>query len=800
MGIGSAARSLREAARRFGRHKSIFGVAVLTLALGISLCTTMFCVLYGVILRPLSYGDKQRLLVAWAGYEGGATERDTFDGQALAEWRQAAHTIDGLAAFRYTQFTLLQRGDPTDLEASYVSPELFSVLGAKAQVGGVFSPQLAKAERGKVVVLSHWLWRQRFNSDPAVAGKGVDLGGTIYTITGVMPEDFDVPSAEVALWAPLPDAANQASVRNLMLIGRLRPSTPMAAAQAESNGIAKRLAAEHHDTDAGMRIHLVPFFDELVKDSRPFVLAASGAAVLVLLICCANLSNLLLVRAIVRRSEFATRLAIGAQRRHLLGSVLAEGLLLAICGGLLGGWLARFMIETLLRLSPIELPRGASIGHGWQIPIVAAGLIIIAAILISLPPAWEVARSKLSLDTARGTRATTSRRFARQLIVTLELAIALTLLAGAGLMARTMLALRDANPGWKTDHVLASEIFLPPRNYKDVPKIQHFFETFVERLRATPGVVSVAASSAVPADKMGIDFDVTIQMPGKAADSEGRASIRSVTPGLFKTLGIPLLQGRDFDDGDIAKGVQRIIVNHAFGKRYLAAAPSVVGKQVIVTVAAPQTYEIIGEVGDVYHYGLLKEPKPEVYLPFAKQPFSAMGVVVRTTGDPLAFAPTFRKQLWSLDPELPVASVNSMDDMVKDTWSDRTFLTILMVFFALVAVALTIIGVFSVVSFSVSRQVREIGIRMAMGARSDDVVRLVMGQSARAVAAGVVLGLIGAWMLGRAIASQMYGVSAGDPWVLVGGAVFVGIVAGLGAYLPSRWATRIDPTSALRVE
>jgi putative ABC transport system permease protein len=792
--------ALRETIRGFVRHKSIFGVAVLTLILGLSLCTTMFCVLYGVILRPLSYGDASRLVVARASYEGGSSEQDNkFDEQALIELRREAKSFDGLGGFRYWQFTLLHRGEPMDLEGVLVSPDFFSVLGARAQVGGVFGAETAKAEQGKVVLLSYRLWRQRFGADPAVVGQAVNLSGDVYTVAGVMPNDFDVPSQEVGVWAPLPVSPTGRPARNLILIGRLRPPVSLLQAEADVDGIARRLAAEDPDARRGMKIHLVPFFDELIKDSRQFVLMASTAALLVLLICCANISNLLLVRAIERRSEFATRLAIGAQRRHLLVSVFTESLLLAVCGGILSAVLARWMIATLVQMSPIELPRSGAIGYGLQIPVITAALILVTALLIALPPALEVARPKRGTDLGKGSRST-SRRFARQLIVSLQLAIALTLLAGSVLMARTLLALRDADPGWKTDHLLASQIFLPKRNYPEKYQIQRFFETFIERLRATPGVASVAASSAVPTAPMGIDFDLPIQVPGAAAETAGRASIRSVTPGFFKTMGIPLLQGRDFDGTDSDPEVRRVMINQSFAKRYFPDAPLVIGKQVVIILGAPATYEVIGVVGDVYHYGLLEQRKPEFYLPFASAPFAGMGVVVRTTGDPRAFAQELRKQLWALDPELPVSSIEPMDQMVKETWSDRTFLTVLMVLFAFVAVALTVLGVFSVVTFSVSRQVREIGIRMALGARRDDVVRLVMGQSTQAIMAGVGLGLVGAWMLGRGLASLVYGVSASDPWVLLTGAVCMALIAGFGAYLPSRRAAKIDPMAALRID
>ena len=794
-----AALSLREAFRAFNRQKPVFAVAILTLTLGLSLCTTMFCVLYGVILRPLSHGDPRRLVVAWAGYEGGDSERDSFSQEAVSKWRQTARAFDGVAGFDYETFTLLQRGEPASFEGAVVSPELFSVLTVRPEIGTLFGTDLAQAEGGKVAAISHKLWRQRFGADPDVAGKPINLGGEVYTVTGVIPDDFDVPTQKTSVWIPLPpSSAAAAAARRLIVIARLRPSVSLAQAQADADVVARQLATEYPETNRGMRIHLVPFFDELIKESRQLVSVASVVAFLTLLICCANVSNLLLIRATVRRGEFATRLAIGARRRHLLTAVFAESLLLATLSGVVSVALTRWMIEALLRWSPVELPRAAAIGRGFQIPIVTILLIVVSALLVSMPAAWEVARAKLALNAA-GTRST-SRRFARQLIVALEIAIALTLVTGSGLMARTVLALRDANPGWKTDHLLATVIVLPRNNYREKHQIRQFFETFIERLRAMPGVVSVAASSAVPTAPIGADIELPIQIPGHSTDRPGQASLSFVTPGFFTTLGIPLLQGREFDAADGDPKVRRLIVNQAFARKHLFDSGLVVGKQVVIVLGGPQAYEIVGVVGDVHQIGILREPKPEFYLPFASRPFGGMGIVVRTMGDPMAFAPAFRKELWTLDPALPVASTASMESMVRDTWSDRAFLAILIVCFTFVVVALTIVGVFSVVTYAVSRQAREIAIHMAVGAQSGDVVRLVMEQSARPVMAGVALGLVGAWMLGRALTSQIYGVSAGDPRVLLTGAVGVVVVAGIAAYLPSRRASHIDPMLALRIE
>jgi predicted permease len=792
--------SWREAVRGFIRHKSFFAVAVLTSALGIGIGTTVFCVLYTVLLRPLSYGDASRLVVGRASYEGASSTQNRFNGQALLNWREAARTFDGLTAFKDWEFTLLHQGEPGDLEAVKVAADFFSVLGVQARIGAVFSPELARAEDGRVVMLSYALWRRRFGADPAIVGKAINLSGEIFSVAGIMPKDFDVPSQDVAVWAPLPsDPAKLSNEGNLIVIGRLRPAVSLAQAEAEAAGVALQLAADYPDTHQGMTIYLVPFFEELVKDSRPLVLATSAAALLVFLICCANLSGLLLARAIARRSEFATRLAIGARRPHLLGVVFCESLLLAVCGGIIGAGLARWMISALVRLAPIELPRYAAIGEGLQLPLVAAGLAVAAAVLIALAPAWEVARFEPSAETGKGSRST-SRRFARQVIVAAELAIALTLLTGTGLMARTILSFRNADIGWKTDHLLDLQIYLPTRNYPERHQVQQFFETFIGRLRARPEVVSVAASTSVPPGRKGIDFDLPIQVPGRSEESAGRAHLRVVTSGFFATMGIPLLQGRDFDDRDRDPQTLRIIVNQRFARKYFPDSPSVVGKQVTIFFGPPQAYDIIGVVGDVHHYGLLEDPRPEFYLSFASRPFTGMGVVVRTAGDPLAFVPEFRRQLWALDPELPIESVASMEQRVAYTWRDRSLLASLMVFFAATAVALTVLGVYSVVTFSVNRQAKEIGIRMAMGARRNNVVRLVVGQSARAIAAGVALGLLGAWMLGRGLASVIYGVSATDPWILLGGAIGVSAIAALGAWLPSRRAAKIDPMLALRVE
>ncbi|MGH9348046.1 MAG: ABC transporter permease [Vicinamibacterales bacterium] len=801
--LGSVtALSLREAVRAFTRQKSVFAVAVLTLALGLGLCTAMFCVVYGVILRPLSYGDPDRLVMAWAGYEGGASERDMFGEEALRQWRGTARAFDGVAGFRFATFTLLQRGEPASVEGAVVSPELFSVLTVPPEVGTVFGPELALAQGGKVALISYSLWRQRFGADPDVAGKPINLDGQIYTVTGVLPDDFDVPTQNTAVWVPLPPSSTNPSARarTLYVIGRLRPAVSLAEAQADADLVARHIATEHPDTHRGMRIHLVPFFEELVDDSRQAVVVAGAAAFLTLLICCANVSNLLLVRAIARRTEFATRLAIGAARKHLLSVVLIEGALLAVCGGIIGAGLTGWLIEALVRLSPVELPRAAAIGRGLQIPVAAGALIVVAALLVSIPAAWEVARSRLALNAVMGARAT-SRRFARQVIVALEIAIALTLVAGSGLMARTILALSTANPGWNTDRLHVATVVLPRNRYREPRQIRQFFETFLERLRAKPGVVSVAASSSVPATPIGFDVDLPIQVPGQETGNTGQAALRIVTPGLFRTLGIPVLEGRDLDELDGTPGLRRLVVNQSFVNRHLAGSPSVLGRQVVVGIfGPPQTYDIVGVVGDVRHYGMLHDAKPEFYVPFNSRPFFGMGVVVRTTGDPAAIAPVFRKELWALDPELPVASAASMDAIVKDTWKDRAVLTILLVSFTAIVVVMTIVGIFSVVRFSVSRQVRDIAIHLAVGARGDDVVRLVMGQSARPVAAGVVLGLVGAWMLGRGLASLIYGVSSSDPRVLLIGTTGVILVAALAAYLPSRRAATLDPVVALRVE
>ncbi len=799
--IGIAALSLREAFRSLIRQKSTFGVAALTLALGFSVCTAMFCVLYGVILRPLSYGDPKRLVVAWAAYEGGATERDTFGAQALMEWRQRSRAFDEIAGFGFTTFTVLQRGEPLSVEGATVSPELFSVLAIKPEAGAVIDPETAKAKDGKIAMISAKLWRQRFNADPNVAGQPINLGGEIFTVIGVVPGDFDVPTAKTGVWVPTKpvNTATAASrTRTIYVVGRMKAGVSLAQGQADADLIAKQLATEFPDTHRGMRIHLVPYFEELVKESRQVVAIAGAAAFLTLLICCANVSNLLLVRAIVRRSEFATRLAIGAARRHLLAVVFGEGILLAAVSGVIGALLARWMIDTVVGMSPVELPRAAAIGAGFQIPVIAGVLIGIAALLVSVPAAWEVARARIGVSDATGTRST-SRRFARQVIVAIEVAVALTLVVGSVLMVRTIVALRDADPGWRSDHVFVATIALPRTTYRQPHQMRQFFESFVDRLRVTPGVVSVAASSSVPATPIGADVDLPIELPGQTAENKGQAGLRIVTPGLFKTLGIPFVIGRDFDASDSDSPAKKMIVNQAFTKKYLPNSGAVLGQQVTIHLGAPQTYEIVGVVRDVHHYGILQSTKPEFFIPFGSRPFWGMGIVVRTAGNPNAFAPTFYKELRAIDPNLPTASAESMEETVRSTWNDRRVLTILMVCFSGVVVALTIIGVFSVVRFSVSRQVREIAIHMAVGAERDDVVRLVMKQSARPVVAGLVLGLAGAWMLGRALSGLMYGVSANDPRVLIAATLGVLVVAGIAAYLPSRRAATLDPVVALRI-
>ncbi len=515
---GMAGLSLREAWRGLTRQRSTFVVAVLTLALGLGLTIAMGCVLHGVLLRPVGGGDGRRVVMAWAGYQGGNSDRDLFDEQSLTTWRQASQVFEHVGGFNYTTVTLLQRGEPVSLQGAIVSPEIFSVLQARAQVGTPFSPEQAHREQGKVALLSYALWRQRFGADPAAVGAAVNLGDENYTVVGVMPDDFDVPSHETAVWVPLPPGG--ARTRSLMVIARLRDGVGLEQARADAERVARQLAADFPETHAGMRIHIVPFADELVRESRPLVLMGAAAALLVLLICCANVSNLLLVRAIARRPEFATRSAIGARRAHLLGLVFSEALLLALCAGVLGAGAAKLMIGALLRLSPVELPRAATVGQGLQLPLAALPLALLAALLVALPSAWDVLRARLSL-TGDGTRST-SRPFVRQAIVALELAVALTLLAGSALMVRTTLALRGADPGWRTQNLLAATVLLPQVKYRDPGSALQFFESFLDRLRASPGVVAAAASSAVPANPVGADMDLPIQIPTRRCCSRAR--------------------------------------------------------------------------------------------------------------------------------------------------------------------------------------------------------------------------------------------------------------------------------------
>jgi putative ABC transport system permease protein len=796
----SGALSIREAVRGLARQKTISGIAVFTLTLGISMSAAMLCVVYGVMLRPLSYDGDRRLAVAWAGYEGALTERESFSEQALMQWRTASRTLDGLAGFRYAQFTLLERGEPIDLQGAQVSPEFFTVLGVRAAVGTTFNAQSARGDHGKVVLLSHRLWRQRFSGNLTVVGQHVNLGGEIFTVSGVMPSDFDVPSQNVALWTPLPIySLNTAAgtARTLMVIARLRPSATLAQAESDAAGTAHRLAGEYADTHRGMRIHLVPFVDELTRESRPLLTVGSIAAWLVLFICAANVSHLLLMRTVVKRPEFATRVALGAPLTHVMGVVLAESLVLAVCSGIVGGVLARWMIAMLVRWAPVDLPRASALGHGMQVPVVAGMSTVVAALLVSAPALWEVGRRMRRWHASSGGR-TTSRRLAGQLVVAVQIATALTLVAGAGLMARTLLALREANPGWKTDHLLAAQISLPAFNYREPQQAKQFYETFIERLRETPGAVSVAASSALPAEPMGLDVELPIEVPGHSV--QGQSSIRLVSPGLFRTLGIPMLQGRDLEERDGDSRLRRIVVNRAFVKKHLPDSTSVIGTRVIVPLATRETYEIVGEVGDVHHYGMLREPRPELYLPFASWPINNMGIVVRTAGNPQAFAAAFRTQLRALDAALPVASTKTMVDMVSDTWSDRTFLAALIAGFAAVVVVSTIMGVFSVMTYAVSRRQRELAIHMAVGARPGEVIRLVMGDAVRLIAVGLVMGLVGALVFGQSLRSLIYGVDASDPRVFLVGILIVVAVAGIGAYAPSRRAASVDPLIALRVE
>ena len=794
----------RYAVRALTRQPTFTLIALLTLTLGIGANTAIFSVIKTVLLNPLPYDDPEQVVVLWEVNPEGAPEQVSIP--TYRDWRDETESVEAMAAYRQVNYTYAGNGDPRDVTGVRATPELFAVLKAGARVGRTFVAEEAEVGRDHVVVLSHGFWERTLGGRTGVIGTTIDLDQEPYTIVGIMSSGFEFPtSADVELWTPLAFDPNDLHgqsrrARSLLIVGRMTPEATAERAQQEMNVLGARIADEYPDSNAGWGVRVVAAHEQLVSAARPALLVLMGAVAFLLLIVCANMANLLLARLSSRRREIAVRAALGASRWELARPILAESLVLSVVGGVLGLFAAVGGLRALTTLPEGQLPRMEQVSLDASVLLFTTVVSVIVAVGFGLLPAWQASRLDLRehLTESTGTTGSSSARRTLSALVVVEVALALVLLVGAGLMIRSFTKLLQVDPGFEAANVVSAQVFLPTTMYRQRPQIAQFFEDVIERLQRAPGVTSASAVSALPmqpvAAASALPFSVEGRVPPETEDP--RADVRMVAHGYFETMKIPLLEGRFFDERDTSESTRTALINETMARRYFPDR-SPVGQ----FIENPHgRNEVVGVVADVRNQGLDSEPKKQVYLPLRQNPVPGMSLVARTDGDPMSFASTLQREIWAVDAQQPIYDLSTMDQIIaRAVFLPRLSATLLAAF-AAAALLLAALGIYGVLSYSVTQRTREIGLRMALGASASETLGLVTRHSALLIVAGVGVGLVTAMLLSRSMVGILYGVSAFDITAF-GVAAIVLVIAGLSASLvPAQRAIRIDPMVALREE
>lgn len=791
---------LRHAVRSLWRSPGFTAASVLTLALGIGVNAAIFSLVKGMLLEPLPYEAPRQLVAVWQDYtERGGPEREWWSYPNFRDVREQSRTLEDLAVFGGWGPTLTGGEVPIPLNGAVVSPSMFRMLGADPALGRDLTYQ-DQEEGGQVALITHALWQRRFAGDPDIVGQTVDLSGRPYTVIGILPRGFQFPFAPGAeIFSILAPNEARASV-TMRAIGRLTPGVTLDEARTELDGIAARLEEAYPRANAGVGVAVYPLQDELTGPVRSSLLMLMAVVGLVLLIACANLANLLLARGTGRDTEFSVRAALGAGRGHIAGQVLAESVFLALLGGAAGVLLAAWGVDLLVAMIPAGLPLPGVEGIGIDGGVLLFTLIVsvAAGLVFGFLPAWQTARK----DPIQGLRQTGgesgpgSRRL-RDLLAAGEMALAVAVLVGAGLLIRSLITLQGVDPGFDAEDTIAFAVIVPSSRYPEMEQVQRFKEDLVDRIEALPGVEKTTYSSSLPLSGRNTDTGFRIIGQPEPAPGEGPVAwYRKVAPGYLEQMGIPLRQGRGITPDDRAGTPMVAVVNESFVQAYLQGA-SPLGQRF---EAGDTTTEIVGVAANVHHFGLRSEPPPAMYLAFRQFPDRFIEFAVEGEGDPHDLVPILRETAAGLDPDMALFNVRTLEEAIASSYAGPRLTVILLGLFALLALVLVSVGLYGVLSYSVARRRREMGIRMALGAGSTAVRNMVVRHGLVLCGLGVAVGTLAALAGGRLIQSQLFGVEAWDPLTYGIVALLLLAVGTAAAWLPARRATRVDPVEALRME
>jgi putative ABC transport system permease protein len=808
----SLIKDIRYGFRTLVSRPGFSAVVILTLALGIGANTALFSVVDAVLLEPLPYSEPDRLVRLWSAYPERDIEQGTTSPLDLDDWRAQSTAFDSMAGFpniRLRGFVLTGGESPEEIETVFVTEGFFETLGVVAELGRTIAPADHVEGNNRVVVLSHGAWQRRFGADPGLVGSTITLSGSPFTVIGVMPASFEYPYADAEMWAPLsliPDSGvpRRRFIRWLSVVARLAPGASLEQAQAEMTTIAARLEQEYPEANEGLTaVTIRPLHEQLVGDVQTAMLTVFAAVGFVLLIGCANIANLLLARSEGRSKEIAVRVALGAGRGRLIRQLLTESVMLAIGGGALGLALSVWGVRALVAMAPEEIPRLSSVGIDGNVLAFTAAVALLTGLAFGIVPALRAAAADphdTLKEGVRGSSAGGGRHAFRAFLVTAEVALVVVLAIGAGLLIRTYGRLLQVDPGIDASNLLTLSVTAQSYKYPETEQYVAHFEEIIAAVREAPGVESAAMVRPMPlrADTFsGESFSFSI--PGKPEMPEGeerRASLRFASPGYFKTMGIPMLAGRDFTPRDNRESPFVLVINQTAAERYWPGEDPV-GQTVKL---GDSEAEIIGVVGDVRQLSLAQEPAPAVYSAFTQVSRVGMTLVVRTTGEPLNTLATVQSTIWDIDPDQPISQISTMDQLVLGSVAQPRFSMTLLSVFAGLALVLASVGIYGVISYSVSQRTHELGLRMALGAETGDLLKLILRQGLALAGTGIGIGLLAALVLTRLMESLLFGVAAVDLVTFAFVCVLLGLVALVATTVPAFRAARVDPMISLRAE
>ncbi len=802
---------LRHGLRLLVASPAFTAVAVAALALGIGANTAIFTVVNAVLLRSLPYRDPATLTMVWEKPVGPGhrTDRNVVSPANYLDWKDQNHVFSEMSVVMdFLHSTLTGLGEPEELLSGAVSSSFFHVIGVQPILGRTFAEGEDQKDHDKVVLLSHALWQKRFGGNPDVLSRSVVLDGVPYQVIGVLPQDFRWNSRATDLWMPyvLDPARNYraTSGRYLAVLARLKAGVSLTRAQSELSTIAKRLEEQYPAFNKNWSVTIVPLHEQAVGGVRNILIVLIAAVGFVLLIACVNVANLLLSRAAVRQREIAVRTALGAGRWRLVRQLLTESLLLAVVGGVAGLFLAWWGTGLLVTLAPKDVPRLSEVGIDWRVFGFTAAIALATGALFGLAPAVVASKPDLNdalKETGRANTGGLQRHRLRSLLVVAEVALALILLIGAGLMIRSSQKLQAVDPGFRTDKMLTMRVALPSSRYGKNPQVVGFFQDALARIESLPGVRAASAINFLPLTgrASATDFEV-VGRPKPPAGENPITDVRVADPKFFRTMGIPLLRGREFTAHDTAGSPKVLIINEALA-RSVFPQEDPIGKKLIIGWDPPLVEdEIVGVVGDIKHYGLDTASRPTIYWPEARYPYNVMTLVVRTSSDPENLAAAAIREIRAIDPDQPVSDVRTMEAVVSESVSGQRFNMVLLGIFAALALVLAAVSIYGVMAYNVAQRTHEIGIRVALGASHADVMRLVVGQGISLALAGIAAGVVGAFALTRLMSTLLFDVTPTDPATYAAVSALLALIGLAATYIPARRALRVEPIVALRCE